>query len=93
MIVVYSKTHCVQCDATKRFLKKHNLPFEERQLADHPDVVEEAKASGILNAPICVTDEGIVWGGMNPDRLKQYRETEEYKKESRGGLDAMLSVS
>lgn len=93
MIVVYSKPQCVACDQTKKWLSRHNLPYEEEQLADHPDIVEEVKASGYSAAPICVTDQGHWWAGMNLDKLKGYKATELYKEETRGGLDNPLSIS
>ena len=93
MIIVYSKPQCVACDQTKKWLERNGLDYKEEQLADHPDIVEEVKASGHTSAPICVTDEGDWWAGLNPNKLKAYRSQEQYKKESRGGLDSAVSVS
>ena len=81
MIVVYGKPQCVACTQTKKWLERNELEYTYEELADHPDVVEEAKASGHTSAPICVTDQGVWWAGMNLDRLKGYRSVEQYKKE------------
>lgn len=93
MIVIYGKPQCVACDQTKKWLQRNGLEYREEQLADHPDIVEEVKASGYSSAPVCVTDEGEWWAGMNPGKLKAYRAAEQYKKETRGGLTAQVSVS
>lgn len=93
MIVVYSKPQCMACDQTKKWLGRKGLAFEEKALADHLDVLEEAKASGIMSAPICVTDQGKVWGGMSLDKLREYEADEQYKKEVEGGVDIPISVS
>ena len=93
MIVVYSKEDCSACTQTKRWLERNDLEYKEEQLADHPDVVAEAKASGYTSAPICVTDQGVWWAGMNPSKLKAYRAVEQYKKETADGLDTPVSVS
>lgn len=93
MIVVYSKPQCMACDQTKKWLERKGLAFEEKALADHLDVLEEAKASGIMSAPICVTDQGSAWGGMNLDKLREYEAAERYKEETQGGVDTPISVS
>lgn len=93
MIVIYGKPDCVACTQTKRWLERNNLEYKEEQLADHPDVVEEVKASGFTSAPVCVTDQGVWWAGMDLAKLKAYRDAEQYKKEIAGGVDAPVSVS
>lgn len=86
-ITVYGKEQCSACDQTKKWLDRNGLEYEEELLVDHPDIVEEVKASGYTSAPICVTDEGIWWAGLNLGQLKAYRLVEEYKKSSAGGVD------
>lgn len=87
MLTIYTQPDCRACDATKNWLKKRDLDFEALDLADHPGVLEEAKASGALAAPICVTDQGEWWAGLNPGKLKAYKLVEDYKKSSAGGVD------
>ena len=93
MITIYSKPQCVSCEQTKKWLERNGLEYKEEQLADHPDVVEEVKASGFTAAPICVTDQGIWWAGLNLAQLKAYKAAEQYKKETAGGVDMPVSVS
>lgn len=93
MITIYSKPQCVACTQTKNWLERNGLEYQEEQLADHPDVLEEAKAMGFASAPICVTDRGEQWAGLNPGRLKAYKAVEQYKKDAAGGVDSPVSVS
>lgn len=66
-VVVYSKTRCVQCDATKRWLTARNIPFTLED-ATEPGNVEAAKALGHLQAPV-VVHGGHNWSGHNPNEL------------------------
>lgn len=93
MLKLYTKPDCSACTQTKKWLEREKLDFEILQIEDHLDVLEEAKASGAMGAPICVTDQGIWWAGLNLGQLKAYRLVEEYKKSSAGGVDKVPSVS
>ena len=93
MIKVYGKPQCMACDQTKKWLERNGLEYEEEQLADHPDIVEEVKASGYTAAPICVTDQGEWWAGLSLERLRAYKAAEQYKKDTQGGVDIPISVS
>lgn len=70
MVVVYTRPSCVQCDATKRTLTKYNVPHEVRQIEDHPEVLQEARDSGMLTAPYVVHGEQR-WAGFNLERIKE----------------------
>ena len=70
-VVVYTKTksRCVQCDATIRALKKHQIPFVTKAVEDH---LEEALAvvPDALTAPIVVVD-GRGWSGYRPTLIEE----------------------
>lgn len=92
MVVVYSTSPCVKCDATKRALNKAGIAFEERSAENHPDVVEEARAEELartgqaLTAPIVVVGDGRWWCGYRPDRIKALEADMEYEKRTNAGL-------
>ncbi len=72
MIEVWSKPACVQCDATKRELRKRGLEFTSLELADHPEKVAEFKAAGYLSAPVVVHTVGdttTIWAGFRPEKI------------------------
>lgn len=68
---VFSKPSCMQCKMTKRYLEKHDLPFEEYEAADH---MEALKAQGIQSAPgvFAYRDREFLgaWGGFRPDLME-----------------------
>lgn len=72
MIEVYSKPACVQCDATKRELRKRGHEFTSLELADHPEKLAEFKAAGHLSAPVVVVTDGdttTVWSGFRAEKI------------------------
>lgn len=74
-ITLYSKDHCVQCDATKRWLKRNGIDYVELHA---PDWVRELKALGHQSAPVITVTfpTGVIeahWSGHRPDRLKTLR--------------------
>ena len=69
-VTVYTKPDCVQCDATKRALHKHEIPFIEMNLSDNMDLLDRLKAAGWMRAPIVETADGEMWSGFRPDRIR-----------------------
>lgn len=68
MITLYSKEHCVQCDATKRELNRLNIDYKEVDLLKDEAAVEYVKELGYSAAPVVVTDTDH-WSGFRPDKL------------------------
>ncbi|MCI7552146.1 MAG: glutaredoxin-like protein NrdH [Actinomycetaceae bacterium] len=68
-ITVYSKPACVQCNATKRALKKAGLEFDEIDLTQDEEALAAVKALGYQSAPV-VFANGEHWAGFRPDRIK-----------------------
>lgn len=54
MIKVYSKHNCVQCEMTKEFLKQHNAEFEEMNVEENEEALEQIKASGCKRLPVVI---------------------------------------
>jgi len=76
-VTVYSKDDCVQCDRTKAWLDKNEVPFDEVDLIANPATLEAFKEEGFSSAPIVTvktTDPGVefIWAGFIPDNLKKY---------------------
>ena len=68
-ITVYSKERCVQCTATYRELGKRSLEYTVVMLEDAPELVEQFKNEGLMQAPIVDTGDER-WSGFRPDRIK-----------------------
>lgn len=73
---VYSKSPCVQCDATKRQLKKKNTAHELLD-ATVKENREMGLALGVMTAPLLIVrraDGSIAdfWGGFNPGKMAEW---------------------
>ena len=54
MVIVYSKPKCVQCEMTKEFLKQHNVEFEEMNVEENEEALEQIKESGLKRLPVVI---------------------------------------
>lgn len=68
LVRVYTKASCIQCDMTKRELRKHGIEFVEDSIMD-PGNLAAAKAMGLMSAPVVVAGDDQ-WAGFQPDRIK-----------------------
>ena len=69
-ITVWDLPNCVQCNSTKRFLDKHDLPYTEYDLTERPEQAEKFRNAGYATAPVVVTSHGT-WAGFQYDKLQQ----------------------
>lgn len=67
-ITVYSKSPCVQCDATVRTLNKHGLDYDVVDLTADTEALEKVKALGYQQAPVVIAGREH-WSGFRPDRI------------------------
>lgn len=68
MITVYTKPSCVQCEATKRHLKKLNLEFDTIDITQDQAALEKVLGMGFQSAPVVITDNES-WSGYQPDKI------------------------
>jgi glutaredoxin-like protein NrdH len=68
-VTVYTLPSCVQCDSTKRYLKRELIDFVEVKLQDDPQAYEMVMAKGFTQAPIVMAGERM-WSGFRMDELK-----------------------
>lgn len=66
-IIVYGRTGCPPCMATKMLLERCGLAFEERS-ADHPEAQALAAERGFNAAPVVVAGSRA-WCGFRPDEI------------------------
>jgi len=69
MIELLSKPSCVQCTATKNWLKKREVPFVEHDVTVDEAAYQRAVSTGITSMPI-VLGVDQPWGGFNPGKLE-----------------------
>ena len=60
---LFTKNNCVQCKMTKKFLKQHNVEFEEHNISENPEYIDYLKNKGFQAVPIV--------NGFRPDLLKK----------------------
>lgn len=69
MIKVYTTPDCMQCDQTKKFLDRNNLPYDVIDLTQHPEAMSMVKEMGYMAAPVVIADRDH-WSGFRFDKLK-----------------------
>lgn len=77
LITVWTLPNCVQCMQTKKEFDKRGIRYQEMQLENHPDMLEQFKQEGLMAAPIIVTDIKK-WSGF---RLEKIKSLESYLKD------------
>lgn len=76
-VTIYSRTTCAYCGMVKKYLGMKNVAFEEVNLDEHPELIEEIVAkSGAQTVPITmVQDEAseneAIIVGWNPAKLAE----------------------
>ncbi|PCC37584.1 NrdH-redoxin [Brachybacterium alimentarium] len=73
---MYSKPHCVQCDATKRALNKAGLAYAVVDITEDAEALAKVKSLGYVQAPVVVTDRDH-WSGFRPEKVKNLAGTRE----------------
>lgn len=71
-IIVYTKSHCPQCDATKRRLDRLSIPYRTVNLDTDPNMVAELTAKGFKQTPI-VEAGSESWSGYRPDLIDKLK--------------------
>ncbi|WP_054950261.1 glutaredoxin family protein [Numidum massiliense] len=69
-VIVYSRTHCLECNVLKKFLKDYRIPYENRDCSKHPEYTEEVKRLGFLGVPVTVIGDEAVQG-LEPEKILQ----------------------
>lgn len=69
-VTVYTKPGCIQCEATKKALKKNGVPYTIRDVTVDAAARDAVMKLGYSAAPVVVTADGDHWAGFRPDRLK-----------------------
>ena len=73
-VKLFSKNNCMPCRQTKMFLEARNIPYEDFNLNDHPEYIEEVHKYGFQAAPVIVPEEESGLSpcfGFRPDELKK----------------------
>mgnify|MGYP000869088923 CR=1 FL=1 len=69
VITIYTTPGCMGCEMTIKQLTKAGLPFVV-DLSTRPDLVEEFRSEGLMNAPIVEDQNSQRTAGFRPDRIR-----------------------
>ena len=69
-LTVYTTPDCPGCQMTTRQLDKAGVAYESVDLSGRPDLVEQFREEGLLQAPIIETSDGQRTAGFDPARIK-----------------------
>lgn len=70
VITIYTTPGCMGCEMTIKQLTKAGLPFNVVDLSTRPDLVEEFRSEGLMNAPIVEDQNAQRTAGFRPDRIR-----------------------
>ncbi|MDR3128248.1 MAG: glutaredoxin family protein [Bifidobacteriaceae bacterium] len=70
MVTLYSKPHCVQCEATKRLFDKYNVKYNVIDITKDPSAMDYIASLGFMQAPVVVTGDEK-WCGLRPDMIQK----------------------
>ena len=68
-ITVYTTPNCVQCNSTKRYLDRHNVPYETVDLSQDEQALAMVRELGYSVAPVVIAGEKH-WSGFRLDQIK-----------------------
>ena len=83
-VTVYEKNNCVQCEATKRWLRRMKLEFETINVEENPEAMQKVLDMGFSSAPVVIT-ETDQWSGFRISKLEELKallKSEEVHKKS-----------
>ncbi|HEL0714382.1 TPA: glutaredoxin-like protein NrdH [Streptococcus equi subsp. zooepidemicus] len=80
-ITLYSKSNCVKCTQTKRLFEKYGIAYQEVNLEAHPELVEQFKAQGFMEAPVIVAPHKS-WSGFRMDEIKTLARLQTHSQET-----------
>ena len=68
-ITVYTTPNCVQCNSTKRYLDRHNIPYESVDLRQDEQALAMVRELGYTVAPVVIAGDKH-WSGFRLDQIK-----------------------
>lgn len=72
-IIIYTKDHCVQCNATKNAMDRNGIPYQLINLDVQPEAVDRLKSLGYRQLPVVMANDEH-WSGFRPDKIAGLRQ-------------------
>jgi glutaredoxin-like protein NrdH len=76
-LTVYTQPSCQPCKATKRWLDRRGISYQEVDVTTSPNDAEAIRALGFKEAPVVIVSSGdpeldLMWSGFDPNNLTKY---------------------
>lgn len=68
-VIVYSKSQCMYCQFTKKYLQEQKIPYEEKNVETDLQAFSEIEPLGFTSLPIVVSEVVPPFCGFRPDKL------------------------
>lgn len=68
MVTVFSKNNCMQCHMVKKWLADKAVQFQEINIDEQPQYIDQVREMGFMAAPIIVKDS-VSFYGFRPTEL------------------------
>ena len=72
-IIIYTKSQCVQCDATKNAMDRSGIDYQLINLDSQPEAIDQLKSLGYRQVPVVMTHNDR-WSGFRPDKIAGLRQ-------------------
>lgn len=72
-IIIYTKSQCVQCDATKNAMDRSGIDYQLINLDTQPEAIDQLKSLGYRQVPVVMTHNDH-WSGFRPDKIACLRQ-------------------
>lgn len=66
--IIYSRPGCVQCDLTKKLMKREGIGYDEINVEVDAEALELIVGMGYMQAPVIIYGEEH-WSGFIPGRV------------------------
>lgn len=71
-VTVYSKDKCQQCKGVKRWLKSNGIAFNEINVSEQPEYIQEVRDLGFTSLPVVKSDD-LVFSGLDIPKLNELK--------------------
>lgn len=71
-VTVYSKDKCQQCKGVKRWLKSNGIAFNEINVSEQPEYIQEVKDLRFTSLPV-VKSGDLVFSGLDIPKLNELK--------------------
>ena len=71
MVITYSKNDCTACVGVKNLLANNGVEFEERNIEENDEYMDEVMKMGYASVPVTITKEGKEIVGFDLPELQQ----------------------